>query len=124
MTYILKPQLHHPKLPTNSLGYTRRDYEGSVSTLCAGCGPTASRPRSSACFDWAAAPGGKLSGIGCSSRRRTTSGRSRLQHRARPHATVLAGANLANRDLLPGRQRRRRLASIGLGQFAHAIRAA
>ena len=24
MTYILKPQLHHPKLPTNSLGYTRR----------------------------------------------------------------------------------------------------
>ena len=38
MTYILKPQLHHPKLAQNSLGFTRRDYEGSVSTLCAGCG--------------------------------------------------------------------------------------
>ena len=38
MTYLAKPKLHHPKLVANSLGYTRRDYEGSVSTLCAGCG--------------------------------------------------------------------------------------
>src|SRR5512134_2608364 len=38
MTYIAKPKLHHPKLVANALGYTRRDYEGSVSTLCAGCG--------------------------------------------------------------------------------------
>ena len=38
MTFIPKPKLHHPKLPTNALGYTRRDYEGTVSTLCAGCG--------------------------------------------------------------------------------------
>ena len=38
MTYITKPQLHHPTLPYNSLGYTRRDYEGKISTLCAGCG--------------------------------------------------------------------------------------
>ena len=22
MTYIVKPKLHHPKLPTNALGYT------------------------------------------------------------------------------------------------------
>ena len=33
MTYITKPRLHHPKLPTNALGYTRRDYEGAVSNL-------------------------------------------------------------------------------------------
>ena len=39
MTYIAKPRLHHPKLPTNALGYTRRDYEGAVSTLCAGLRP-------------------------------------------------------------------------------------
>ena len=39
MTYIAKPRLHHPKLPPNALGFTRRDYEGAVSTLCAGCGP-------------------------------------------------------------------------------------
>ena len=38
MTYIAKPKLHHPKLPTNELGFTQRDYEGAVSTLCAGCG--------------------------------------------------------------------------------------
>jgi len=38
MTYIVKPKFHHPELPKNELGYTHRDYEGSVSTLCAGCG--------------------------------------------------------------------------------------
>jgi len=38
MTYIVKPKFHHPDLPKNALGYTRRDYEGRVSTLCAGCG--------------------------------------------------------------------------------------
>ena len=38
MTYIVKPKFHHPALPKNALGYTHRDYEGSVSTLCAGCG--------------------------------------------------------------------------------------
>ena len=38
MTYIAKPKLHHPALTPNGLGFLRRDYEGSVSTLCAGCG--------------------------------------------------------------------------------------
>ena len=38
MTYIAKPRLHHPSLHTNKVGYTRRDYEGRISTLCAGCG--------------------------------------------------------------------------------------
>ena len=38
MTYLAKPQFHHPALPKNELGYTHRDYEGSISTLCAGCG--------------------------------------------------------------------------------------
>ena len=38
MTYITKPKLHHPDLPKNRLFHTRRDYEGPVSTLCAGCG--------------------------------------------------------------------------------------
>ncbi len=38
MTYIVKPKFHHPALPKNALGFTHRDYEGSVSTLCAGCG--------------------------------------------------------------------------------------
>ena len=38
MSYIAKPSAHHPALPRNALGLTRRDYEGSMSTLCAGCG--------------------------------------------------------------------------------------
>ena len=38
MTYLAKPRIHHPGLPVNALGFTRRDYEGAVSTLCAGCG--------------------------------------------------------------------------------------
>ena len=38
MTYIEKPRLHHKALPTNKIGFTRRDYEGRISTLCAGCG--------------------------------------------------------------------------------------
>ena len=38
MTYLAKPKFHHPELPKNALGYTHRDYEGKISTLCAGCG--------------------------------------------------------------------------------------
>jgi 2-oxoglutarate ferredoxin oxidoreductase subunit beta len=38
MTYIAKPRLHHPTLARNKVGYLRRDYEGAISTLCAGCG--------------------------------------------------------------------------------------
>ncbi|MGY8796879.1 MAG: 2-oxoacid:ferredoxin oxidoreductase subunit beta, partial [Woeseiales bacterium] len=38
MSYISKPKVSHPKMPRNKLGLTARDYEGTVSTLCAGCG--------------------------------------------------------------------------------------
>ena len=38
MTFLPKPKVRHPSLPKNSLGLTRRDYEGGLSTLCAGCG--------------------------------------------------------------------------------------
>ena len=38
MSYLAKPKVAHPKLPRNKLGLTQRDYEGAVSTLCAGCG--------------------------------------------------------------------------------------
>ncbi len=52
MTYIGKPKLHHPKLPTNKLGFTRRDYEGAVSTLCAGCGHDSISAASGAASTW------------------------------------------------------------------------
>src|SRR6266705_2262386 len=71
MTYIVKPRLHHLMLPTNALGYTHRDYEGSVSTLCAGCGhDSISAAIIQACFELALPPHriAKLSGIGCSSK--------------------------------------------------------
>ena len=38
MSYLAKPKFHHPSIAVNALGFTHRDYEGSMSTLCAGCG--------------------------------------------------------------------------------------
>ena len=71
MTYITKPVNHHPRLKINKLGLTRRDYEGPVSTLCAGCGhDSISAAIVEACFQLniAAHQVAKLSGIGCSSK--------------------------------------------------------
>ena len=38
MTYIAKPKIDLPGQKRNALGLLQRDYEGSMSTLCAGCG--------------------------------------------------------------------------------------
>ena len=57
MTYIAKPPLHHPSLEKNALGFTRRDYEGRISTLCAGCGhDSISASIIQACFEIDLAP--------------------------------------------------------------------
>jgi len=128
MTYLAKPKLHHPQLPTNALGLTRRDYEGAVSTLCAGCGhDSISAAIIQACFDLSLPPHriAKLSGIGCSSKTPTyflgASHGFNSVHGRMP--SVLTGANLANRDLLYlGVSGDGDSASIGLGQFAHSIR--
>src|ERR1700732_3478040 len=128
MTYITKPKLHHPKLPTNALGYTRRDYEGAVSTLCAGCGhDSISAAIIQACFELDLPPHriAKLSGIGCSSKTPTYFlGKSHgfnSVHGRMP--SVLTGANLANRELIYlGVSGDGDSASIGFGQFAHSIR--
>jgi len=66
-----KPKAHHPKLPINDLGLNRRDYEGSISTLCAGCGhDSISSAIIQAFFELSIAPHivAKLSGSGCSSK--------------------------------------------------------
>jgi len=128
MTYITKPKFHHPALPKNTLGYTHRDYEGSVSTLCAGCGhDSISGALIEACFELSIAPHrmAKLSGIGCSSKTPTyflgNSHGFNSVHGRMP--SVLTGANLANRDLIYlGVSGDGDSASIGLGQFAHALR--
>ena len=38
MPSIQKPSVVHPSVAKNALGLTLRDYEGAMSTLCAGCG--------------------------------------------------------------------------------------
>jgi 2-oxoglutarate/2-oxoacid ferredoxin oxidoreductase subunit beta len=71
MTYIAKPKFQHPGLPKNDLGYTHRDYEGKVSTLCAGCGhDSITAAIVQAFFELSIPPHkvAKLSGIGCSSK--------------------------------------------------------
>src|SRR6187455_41992 len=128
MTYIVKPKFHHPALPKNRLGYTHRDYEGSISTLCAGCGhDSISAAIIEACYELAIEPHrvAKLSGIGCSSKTPTyflgQSHGFNTVHGRMP--SVLTGANLANRELIYlGVSGDGDSASIGIGQFVHAIR--
>ncbi len=128
MTYLAKPKFHHPALPKNTLGYTRRDYEGTVSTLCAGCGhDSITGAIIQACFELSIEPHrvAKISGIGCSSKTPTyflgNSHGFNSVHGRMP--SVLTGANLANRDLIYlGVSGDGDSASIGLGQFAHALR--
>src|SRR5512146_210046 len=128
MAYILKPKLRHPALPVNKLGITHRDYEGTVSTLCAGCGhDSISAAIIQAFFELAIPPHrvAKLSGIGCSSKTPTyflgQSHGFNSVHGRMP--SVLTGANLANRDLVYlGVSGDGDSASIGFGQFAHSMR--
>jgi 2-oxoglutarate ferredoxin oxidoreductase subunit beta len=128
MTYITKPRLHHPALKANALGFTRRDYEGSISTLCAGCGhDSISASIIQACFELDLPPHriAKLSGIGCSSKTPdyflgNAHGFNSVHGRM---PSVLTGANLANRELIYlGVSGDGDSASIGFGQFAHSIR--
>lgn len=128
MTYIAKPELHHPGLVVNRIGFTRRDYEGRISTLCAGCGhDSISAALVQACFEMDIEPHrvAKLSGIGCSSKTpdyflKQSHGFNSVHGRM---PSVLTGANLANRELIYlGVSGDGDSASIGLGQFAHCIR--
>src|SRR5476649_178567 len=128
MTYLTKPKFHHPDLPKNDLGYTHRDYEGTVSTLCAGCGhDSITAAIIQACFELSIEPHrvAKISGIGCSSKTPTyflgNSHGFNSVHGRMP--SVLTGANLANHQLLyMGVSGDGDSASIGLGQFAHSMR--
>lgn len=127
MSY-LKPAFHHPSLKANAVGYTIADYEGVVSTLCAGCGhDSISGAIVQACYEIALEPHRlvKLSGIGCSSKTPTYFVKNahgfNSVHGRMPSITV--GANIANKDLIYlGVSGDGDTASIGMGQFVHAIR--
>ncbi len=128
MTYITKPKIHHPALQKNAIGLTRRDYEGAVTTLCAGCGhDSITAAIIQAFWELSIAPHkvGKLSGIGCSSKTptyflREAHGFNGVHGRM---PSLVTGANAANRDIIYiGISGDGDSLSIGLGQLCHAIR--
>jgi len=127
MTYI-KPKFRHPDLPKNNLGYSVDYYEGSLSTLCAGCGhDSISAAIVQAAYELDIEPHrlAKLSGIGCSSKTPayflSNSHGFNSVHGRMP--SVATGASMANRDLIYfGVSGDGDSASIGMGQFVHVIR--
>lgn len=128
MSYIRKPVARHPSLRPNKLGLTVRDYEGSMSTLCAGCGHdsiTAAIIRAFYELDVEPHMVAKLSGIGCSSKTPTyfLSGAHGFNSCHGRMPSIATGANAANKSLLYiGVSGDGDSLSIGLGQMAHAIR--
>ncbi|HZV69988.1 MAG TPA: 2-oxoacid:ferredoxin oxidoreductase subunit beta [Saprospiraceae bacterium] len=123
-----RPNFRHPSSATNALGFHQKDYEGALSTLCAGCGhDSISAAIIQACFELSIAPHriAKISGIGCSSKTPTyfisNSHGFNSVHGRMP--SVATGAVLANRDLTYiGVSGDGDTASIGMGQFAHVVR--
>ena len=128
MSPTARPVARHPKARTNALGLTPRDYEGAMSTLCAGCGhDSVTGAIIQALFELDVEPHrvAKLSGIGCSSKTPTyfvsqAHGFNAVHGRM---PSIASGANAANRDLLYiGISGDGDSLSIGLGQLCHAIR--
>lgn len=128
MPSITKPLIPLAPLPKNDLGLTIRDYEGAMSTLCAGCGHDSVTAAIVQTFWELSTPPrsiAKLSGIGCSSKTPTyfvrgAHGFNSAHGRMVPIAT---GANAANRELTYiGISGDGDSLSIGLGQLSHAIR--
>ncbi|MFP6807997.1 MAG: 2-oxoacid:ferredoxin oxidoreductase subunit beta [Pseudomonadales bacterium] len=127
MSY-LNPVFRHPDAKKNNLGLYRDDYEGGMSTLCAGCGhDSITAAIIDACFSLPIEPHriAKISGIGCSSKTPSyflsQSHGFNSVHGRMP--SVATGANIANRDLVYiGVSGDGDTASIGMGQFAHIVR--
>ncbi len=128
MSFMTRPQVTHPRLPHNELGLTIRDYQGGMSTLCAGCGhDSITSALVQAAFELSIPPHrmAKLSGIGCSSKTPayfvSQSHGFNSVHGRMP--SVATGANAANRELLyVGVSGDGDSLSIGFGQFGHVIR--
>jgi 2-oxoglutarate ferredoxin oxidoreductase subunit beta len=125
---IAKPVARHPSLERNELGLTIRDYEGSMSTLCAGCGHdsiTAAIVRT--LWEISMPPHRlvKMSGIGCSSKTPAyfVYGAHGFNSAHGRMPTITTGAIAANRDLTYiGVSGDGDSLSIGIGHMCHAIR--
>ncbi len=128
MTFIPKPKIDLPGQHLNDLGLTLRDYEGSLSTLCAGCGhDSITAALVQALWEMSIRPEMliKMSGIGCSSKTPAyfvhgAHGFNSVHGRM---PSVATGASAANRDLICiGISGDGDSLSIGFGQFGHVIR--
>jgi len=127
MSYI-KPTFRHPTSVKNEAGFFKADYEGRISTLCAGCGhDSINASIIAACYEMNVEPHKvvKLSGIGCSSKAPAyyldNSHGFNTVHGRMP--SVATGANMANKDLVYlGVSGDGDSASIGIGQFVHVSR--
>jgi 2-oxoglutarate ferredoxin oxidoreductase subunit beta len=114
--------------PTNRLGLTKAEYDGSKTTLCPGCGHNAiTGGIIQAAWEAGLEPHrvAKLSGIGCSSKTPAYflghSHGFNAVHGRMP--SIATGVHAANRDLLLiGVSGDGDTASIGLGQFCHLVR--
>lgn len=128
MPSIAKPRVAHPALTRNDIGLTVRDYEGQMSTLCAGCGHdsiTAALIR--ALWELSIPPHmiAKMSGIGCSSKTPTyfVNGAHGFNSAHGRMPAIATGANAANKTLTYiGVSGDGDSLSIGLGHLCHAIR--
>ena len=117
-----------PGKKVNRIGLESREYRGSKTTLCAGCGHNAISERIiSACFEMGVDPSQviKLSGIGCSSKSPAyflgSSHGFNAVHGRMP--SVGTGAMLANRKLIAlGVSGDGDTGAIGIGQFVHLMR--
>lgn len=128
MTFLPKPRVHHPALPKNEIGLTRRDYEGTITTLCAGCGHDSITAAIIQAFWELSIPPhkvAKLSGIGCSSKTpayflKEAHGFNGVHGRM---PALVTGANAANGEITYiGVSGDGDSLSIGIGQLSHAIR--
>jgi 2-oxoglutarate/2-oxoacid ferredoxin oxidoreductase subunit beta len=117
-----------PRGQVNLVGLTKTDYRGSPSTLCQGCGHNSiSSQIISACYELNIVPEKlvKFSGIGCSSKSPTyflnrSFGFNGLHGRM---PSLAAGALFADHTLKGlGVSGDGDTASIGMGQFKHAVR--
>ena len=128
MPSIVKPKVVHPSSQRNELGLTLRDYEGSMSTLCAGCGHDSVTAAIVKTFWELSTPPhmvAKMSGIGCSSKTPAyfVGGAHGFNSCHGRMPTIVTGASAANRELTYiGVSGDGDTLSIGLGHVCHAIR--
>ena len=117
-----------PGKKVNRIGLETKEYRGTKTTLCAGCGHNSISERLiDACYEMGVDPGQviKLSGIGCSSKSPAyflgSAHGFNAVHGRMP--SVGTGAVLANRKLIAvGVSGDGDTGAIGIGQFVHLMR--